>query len=107
MSMMLYVLCLILMMSAWQTYGEQCKVYPVPIRGKALRGYTYKTAKARKLFRCFVRCERDPACKSCNFKHAWKICEMNNETKETKPNYFISDEQSYYIKRTGGGVYNS
>ena len=28
---------------------------------------------------------------------------MNNETKETKPNDFITDEQSYYIKRTGGG----
>ena len=27
---------------------------------------------------------------------------MNNQTKETKPNDFISDEQSYYIKRTGG-----
>ena len=63
--------------------------------------------KARGLFRCFVRCERDPACESCNFKHAGKICEINYETKETKPNYFISDEQSYYIKRTGGGGYNS
>ena len=28
---------------------------------------------------------------------------MNNETKETKPNEFITDEESYYIKRTGGG----
>ena len=26
---------------------------------------------------------------------------------ETKPNDFITDEQSYYIKRTGGGEYNS
>ena len=32
---------------------------------------------------------------------------MNNETMETKPNDFITDEQSYYIKRTGGGEYNS
>ena len=31
---------------------------------------------------------------------------MNNETKETKPNDFITDEQSYYIKIKGGGGYN-
>ena len=101
--MMLYVFYFILMLSALRTHGEQCKVYQVPIRGKALRGNTYKTAKARELFRCFVRCERDPMCKSCNFKYFQEICEMNNETKETKPKDFITDEQSYYIKRTGGG----
>ena len=32
---------------------------------------------------------------------------MNNETKEIKPNDFMSDEQSYYIKRTGEGGFNS
>ena len=85
--------------------GDQCKVYQVPIRGKALRGHTYRTAKAGELFRCYVRCERDQACKSCNFKNSQQICEMNSETNETKPNDFITDEHSYYIKRTGGGVY--
>jgi len=104
MSMMLYVLYVILMMSVWQTHGEQCKAYQVPIRGKALRSHTYKTAQAIKLFRC---CEKDLVCKSCNFKQTWEICEMNNETKETKLNDFISGEQSYYIKRTAGGGYNS
>ena len=102
----LYTFYLLFLMSTSETAGEQCKVYQVPIRGKALRGHTYKTAKAGELFRCSVRCERDPACKSCNFKHTREICEMNSETKETKPNDFITDEQSYYIKRTGGGGYS-
>ena len=106
MSVAIYAFYLIFLVSTRVTAGEQCKVNQVPIRGKALRGHTYKTAKAGELFRCYVRCERDPACKSCNFKHTQEICEMNNETKETKRNDFISDEQSYYIKRTGGG-YNS
>ena len=96
---------LISLVSASETTGEQCHVYQVPIRAKALRGHTYKTAKAGELFRCHVRCERDPVCKSCNFKHTQEICEMNNETRETKPNDFITDEKSYYIKRTGGGRY--
>ena len=47
-----------------------------------------------------------PACNSCNFKHTQKTWEINNETKETKPNDLISDEQSYYLKQTGGGGYN-
>ena len=64
-----------------------------------------KSAKAAELFRCYVCCERDPACKSWNFKHAQEICEFNNTTKETKPNLFITDEQSYYMKRESGGGY--
>ena len=59
----LYTFYLLFLMSTSETAGEQCKVYQVPIRGKALRGHTYKTAKAGELFRCSVRCERDPACR--------------------------------------------
>ena len=107
MSVALFAFYFLSLVSTSETTGEQCKVYQVPLRGKALCGHTYRTAKAGELFRCYVRCERDPSCKSCNFKHKQEICEMNNETKETKPDDFITDEQSYYIKRTGGGVYNS
>ena len=103
----LFALYFLSLISTSETTGEQCKVYQVPLRGKALCGHTYRTAKVGELFRCYVHCERDPACKSCNFKQRQQICEMNNETKETKPNDFITDEQSYYIKRTGGGEYNS
>ncbi|XP_044169874.1 uncharacterized skeletal organic matrix protein 5-like [Acropora millepora] len=104
MSVTIFAFYLMSLVSTSEATGEQCKVYQVPIHGKALRGHNYKTAKAGELFRCYVRCERDPACLSCNFKHAQEICEMNNETKETKPNDFITDEESYYIKRTGGAV---
>ena len=107
MSVAIFAFYLMSLVSTSDTADEQCKVYQVPIRGKALRGHTYKRAKAGELFRCYVRCERDPACKSCNFKHGQEICEMNNETKESKPQDFITDEQSYYIKRTGGGEYKS
>ena len=106
MSMMFHLFYLIFMMSATQTYGEACKAYQVSIHGKALCGHTYKTEEVEGLFKCYVRCETDPACVSCNFKHTQKTCEMNNETKETKPNDFITDEQSYYIKIEGGGGYN-
>ena len=99
--MALYAFHLIFLATATETAGKQCKVYQAPIRGKALGGHTYKTAKVGELFRCYVRCERDPACKSCNFKHTQEICEMNNDQANQ------TDEQSYYIKRTGGGEYNS
>ena len=106
-SMMLYVFYMIIMTSATQTDGEACKIYQVPIRGKALVGHTYKTAKAEELFRCYVRCERDPGCKNCNFKHTQELCEMNNETKVAKPQDFISYERSYYIPRIVRGGYHS
>ena len=106
MSLAIFVFYVMPLVSTSEAKGEQCKVYQVPISGKALRNHTYRTAKAGELFRCYVRCERDPVCKSCNFKQSEEICEMNYETKETKPNDFITDEQSYYVKRIGGG-YNS
>ena len=106
MSLAIFVFCVMPLVSTSEAKGEQCKVYQVPISGKALRNHTYRTTKAGELFRCYVRCERDPVCKSCNFKQSEEICEMNYETKETKPNDFITDEQSYYVKRIGGG-YNS
>ena len=105
--MMLFVFHLILTISVLESHGEACKAYQISIHGKALHGHTYKTENVKGLFRCYVHCERDPACKSCNFKHTQEICEMNNETKETKPNDFITDEQSYYMDRSGGGGYDS
>ena len=107
MSLAIFVLYVMPLASTSEAKGEQSKAYQVPIRGKALGNHTNRIAKAGELFRCYVRCERDPVCKSCNFKQSQEICKMNYETKETKPNDFITDEQSYYIKRTGGGGYNS
>ncbi|XP_074607243.1 putative skeletal organic matrix protein 5 isoform X2 [Acropora palmata] len=104
MSLAIFVFYVMPLVSTSEAKGEQCKVYQVPISGKALRNHTYRTTKAGELFRCYVRCERDPVCKSCNFKQSEEICEMNYETKETKPNDFITDEQSYYMKRIGGVV---
>ncbi|XP_044169875.1 uncharacterized skeletal organic matrix protein 5-like [Acropora millepora] len=104
MSLAIFIFYVMPLVSTSEAKGEQCKVYQVPISGKALRNHTYRTAKAGELFRCYIRCERDPVCKSCNFKQSQEICEMNYETKETKPNDFITDEHSYYIKRTGGAV---
>ena len=107
MSLAIFIFYVMPLVSTGEAKREQCKVYQVPISGKALRNHTYRTAKAGELYRCYIRCKRDPVCKSCNFKQSQEICEMNYETKETKPNDFITDEQSYYIKRTGRGGYNS
>ena len=47
-------------------------------------------------------CENDPKCRSYNFHILTKNCEMNDETKESKPNDFVTDDQRFYMKREGG-----
>ncbi|XP_068743260.1 protein kinase C-binding protein NELL2-like isoform X2 [Montipora capricornis] len=44
-------------------------------------------------------CENDPKCWSYNFHILTKNCEMNDETKDTKPNDFVKDNQRFYMKR--------
>ncbi|XP_068685791.1 uncharacterized protein [Montipora foliosa] len=44
-------------------------------------------------------CENDPKCRSYNFHILTKNCELNDETKETKPNDFATDGLRFYMKR--------
>ena len=98
----LYPLYLIACVIGCKTAGQQCKSSEVSIPDKALNGHTYKTTVVSGPIQCQVLCENDPKCRSYNFHILTKNCEMNDETKETKPNDFVTDNQRFYIKREGG-----
>ncbi|XP_068706648.1 uncharacterized protein [Montipora foliosa] len=94
-----FTLYLIACIVASNTTGQQCKPSEVSIPDKALIGHTYTSTVVSGPIQCQMLCENDPKCRSYNFHILTKNCEMNDETKETKPNDFVTDDQRFYMKR--------
>ena len=82
-------------------YGEAADQCPAqqPIDGKALKGFTFKTAVSSSEFECLVDCHEEDICQSYNYVIKSSVCEMNNRTKEAKPEQFVSDPERFYVKR--------
>ena len=78
--------------------ADQCPAQPA-IYGKALKGYTFKTLVTSSSLECLVDCHYEDRCQSYNYVIKTNICEMNNRTKEAKPDQFVSDPDRFYMKR--------
>ena len=86
---------------SWKCHGEAADQCPAqqPIHGKALKGFTFKTLMSSSAFECLVDCHYEDRCQSYNYVTKTNICEMNNRTKEAKPEQFVSDPDRFYMKR--------
>ncbi|RMX46294.1 hypothetical protein pdam_00000496 [Pocillopora damicornis] len=51
---------------------------------------------------CDFLCEREITCQSYNFNRKEQICELNNRTKDARPENFRSDPAWFYIRRLNG-----
>ena len=48
---------------------------------------------------CLQECYRDLRCQSFNFVISQDMCELNNRTKEARPEHFVADPERYYFTR--------
>jgi len=78
--------------------AAHCQTKDKSIGGMFLRGHTFETCNAE-LPECFIRCDEEVTCQSFNFVIGQKVCEMNNRTKEARPEDFMSDPTRFYMKR--------
>ena len=78
--------------------ADQCPAQQ-PIYGKALKGFTFKTLVSPSAFGCLVDCHEEDRCQSYNYVTKKSICEINNRTKEAKPEQFVSDPERFYMTR--------
>ena len=69
------------------------------IGGMFLRGHTFKTSKVELPEHCYLMCEEEVTCQSYNFVIGHKVCELNNRTKEARPEDFRPDQTRFYMKR--------
>ena len=70
------------------------------ILGMMLRRHIFKTITGAPLGDvCWRECYRDVRCQSFNYVISQNTCELNNRTKEARPEDFIPNSDRYYFKR--------
>ena len=80
---------------------KQCRVER-SINRMALQGYVFKEFLVGDFLDCNIGCEEEITCQSFNYVKGEKSCELNNRTKETRPENFRSDLARTYIRRLMG-----
>ena len=70
-----------------------------PIYGDALLHHVYQTLKVPGSIYCLRACDDDIRCQSINHVVHGEICELNNRTKEARPEYFTDDHAKVYMKK--------
>ncbi|PFX23215.1 Neurogenic locus Notch protein [Stylophora pistillata] len=65
-----------------------------------LKGHTFKTFKTTPgKLECREACLADVKCQSYNVPMSISICELNNSTRETRPEDFVQDKERYYMAK--------
>ena len=83
------------------TADDQCK-NNVYIEGMALRCSVFKRWSVAAPHLCDVKCRQEITCQSYNYNQKYQICELNNRTKEARPENFLSAPAWFYIRRLNG-----
>ena len=85
--------------------GNQCREEK-SVHGMSLKGFVFKKFSGAALHECDISCETEITCQSYNYHAGEKSCELNNRTKEARPENFHSDPAWFYKRRlTGRGMY--
>ena len=72
----------------------------VSILGMMLQGHIFKNiTKAAFGDVCLRECYQDIRCQSFNYVFTEDICELNNRTKEARPEDFVPNSERYYFKK--------
>lgn len=90
----LFVLCQMFCEMASPQCGGEYSIY-----GMMLQGHTFKTIKTLISFECLQACYDDVRCQSFNYVISQDVCELNDRTKEARPEDFLPDSNRYYYKK--------
>ena len=77
---------------------DGCQNFP-PIYGGALLHHVYQTLKVLGSIYRLRACDDDIRCQSINHVIHGEICELNNRTKEARPEDFTDDHTKVYMKK--------
>ena len=83
------------------TANDQCRT-EVNIEGMALGSSVFKRCSLAAPHLCDVKCRQEITCQSYNYNRKYQICELNNRTKEARPDNFLSAPACFYIRWLNG-----
>ena len=70
------------------------------ILGMMLKGHIFKKITGAAFGDvCLWECYRDVRCQSFNYVFTQDMCELNNRTKEARPEDFVPSPERYYFRR--------
>ena len=95
----LSVMFLMSRIGAFQAAAQCQPAADYSIRGMFLKGHTFKTCKIEWHESCYFRCAEEVTCQSYNYVIDQKVCELNNRTKEARPEDFKPNPRRLYMKR--------
>ena len=78
--------------------AQQCS-RQVSVYGMMLQRHIFKIVETSNTVECLKTCNDEKRCQSFNFVVSKSICEMNNRTKEARPEDFVPDSDRYYCGR--------
>ena len=81
--------------------AQQCRS-EYSIRGMMLKRHIFMAKKTANWLKCVDKCNHDIRCQSFNYVVSQSMCELNNRTKEARPEDFVPDADRFYIKRLDG-----
>ena len=80
--------------------AQQCGINSYFVDQMMLKGHTYKEFKVRPgSLECRQACNSDVRCQSYNYVMVEHICEMNNRTREARPDDFAKNSDRYYVTK--------
>ena len=69
------------------------------IHGMMLKQHIFETMKTSISLDCLLACNNDFKCQSFNYVISKGVCELNNRTKEARPEDYVPDSERFYYGR--------
>ena len=76
----------------------QCKGVQ-SVYGTMLRGHVFQEHNAANILACSLLCSSNIRCQSINYVISRHLCELNNRTKEARPEDYVQDADRVYLTR--------
>ena len=76
----------------------QCKRVQ-SVYGTMLKGHVFQESKAGNILTCSLLCNSNIRCQSINYVISRHLCELNNRTKEARPEDYVQDADRVYLTR--------
>ena len=98
MTMRFCIVIVLCMCYVYEVFAQQCKEDEHAISGMMLRGHTFTKMRSSIAFECHQACYNDFRCHSFNYVISEELCELNNRTKEARPENFVPNSERYYVR---------
>ena len=92
---------LVICQKSYEVDAQQCRS-EYSFRSMMLKGHIFMAKTTSNWLKCVEKCNHDVRCQSLNYVTTQGKCELNNRTKEARPEDFVPNSDRFYIKRLDG-----